>query len=363
MSSVFNVPLLVEPSYIEFLHSVREYINTIQFVLPWSQVLDNSPRLDSVKYEELADALTVFPDQNKLACLDSSFFSSSKILQRDGLTGVIKFLDGLVSRGLVDGIVYCDHYLLQSFSDQAPGLAASLEAIPGVNCMLDSYEKIDLRLQYINATRFRQPSKIILDRALNRDLDNMAMIVRQIRDYLPGITIELLANEGCFLHCPFKDSHDAGISIADLSGQNRTFQLNHELACVRILSEEPHRLLQSPFIRPEDVELYLCHVDSIKLCGYTLGSGFLKGLINAYVNREYKGNLLDLLDVPYWLGKRLFVDNSGLSFDFANMLSICDNRCRECGFCEELFFSIARLLPLTLADFRKGASSQTPYMA
>ncbi len=352
MNQEFNVPLLVEPSYIEFLYSVQEHINTVHFTLPGSQVMDSRTMWDSANYEELSDALARFPDQNKFALLNSSFFSPAMLLKKGGLAGVIRLLDGLASRGLVDGIVYCDHYLLMSISDQAPELAASLEAIPGVNCMLDSYAKIDARMQHISETRFRQPSKIILDRSLNRDIDNMALVVRQIREYLPDVTIELLANEGCFLHCPFKNAHDAGISLANLTGEDHSFQLNSELGCIRILSEEPHRLLQSPFIRPEDVELYLCHVDSIKLCGRTLGSGFLKRLIPAYVNREYNGNLLDLLDAPHWLSERLFVDNSGLSFDFANMLSMCDNRCRECGFCEELFKSIASPLPLVIADER-----------
>ena len=344
--------MLVEPSYIEFLYSVCEHINTIQFTLPGSQVMVNRTRWDSAKYKELSEALAGFPAQKKFVFINSSFFSPSMLLKKNGLAEIIKQLDGLISRGLVDGIFYCDHYLLTSLSEQAPDLAASLEAVPGVDCMLDSYEKIDARLQYISETRFRQPSKIILDRALNRDIDNMALIVRQVRDYLPDVSIELLANEGCFLHCPFKQAHDADISFTNLTGQNRKFQLNHELGCIRTLSREPHRLLQSPFIRPEDVELYLCHVDSIKLCGRTLGSGFLKRLINAYIDREYNGNLLDLLDTPHWLGERLFIDNSGLSFGFANMLSMCDNRCRECGFCEELFLSLARPLPLVIADAR-----------
>lgn len=352
MNPELNVPLLVEPSYLEFLHSVCGHINTIQFTLPVLQILDNRTGWDSTNYQELSDALAGFPAQNKLVLLNSHFVSPVMLLEKGGLDGVIKLLDGLVSRGLVDGVVYCDHYLLTSLSDQAPELAASLEAVPGVNCMLDSYAKIDARLQYISETRFRLPSKIVLDRALNRDLDNMALVVRQIREYLPDITIELLANEGCFLHCPFKNTHYAGISFANLSGQDHAFQLNNELGCARILSEEPHRLLQSPFIRPEDVELYLCHVDSINLCGRTLGSSFLKRMINAYVNREYDGNLLDLLDTPNWLGEQLFVNNTGLSFDFANMLSICDNRCRECGFCEELFRSIAHPMPFAIADTR-----------
>jgi hypothetical protein len=58
------------------------------------------------------------------------------------------------------------------------------------------------------------------------------------------------------------------------------------------------------------------------------------------------------MDAMSWLADRLHIDNKMLSFDFANMLSQCDNRCEPCGFCQELFESISRPLPLTIQDLR-----------
>ncbi|MCI5148727.1 MAG: hypothetical protein D3916_04940 [Candidatus Electrothrix sp. MAN1_4] len=45
-----------------------------------------------------------------------------------------------------------------------------------------------------------------------------------------------------------------------------------------------------------------------------------------------------------WLSQQLYIDNSALAFDFASMLSVCNNRCTSCGFCMELFNVIARPL-------------------
>ena len=180
-------------------------------------------------------------------------------------------------------------------------------------------------------------------------------IAQQLRDLQPGIRIELLANEGCLPHCPCKLSHDAYIALANLDGRDLTHDLNCRAGCIRLLEEQPHRLLQSPFIRPEDVDLYLYHVDTIKLCGRTLGAGFLENVITAYRRRRYDGNLLDLLDATAWLAERLYVDNRMLSFDFAAMLAQCDNRCDQCGFCRELFTAIAHPLPLVIEDRRVRA--------
>ena len=218
--------------------------------------------------------------------------------------------------------------------------------------MLDSHVKVEAQLGFIGETRFLQPGKIILDRSLNRDLDRLADTARKCRKSFPDLKLELLANEGCLAYCPFKLSHDAYIALANHEGHDCTYLLNKELGCMRLVDEQPHRILQSPFIRPEDMELYLCHIDTIKLCGRTLGSGFLQRAISAYIDRRYDGNLLDLLDTLQWLAPSLHVDNSSLSFDFANMLSMCDNHCDSCGFCKELFDSISHPLPMELWDNR-----------
>ena len=221
--------------------------------------------------------------------------------------------------------------------------------------MLDSCHKVEAQLAYIEETGFKMPGKIILDRSLNRNLDELAKICLKMHTYFPGLKMEVLANEGCLPYCPFKLSHDSYIALANIDGHDQTHVINCDIGCMRLLDEQPHRLLQSPFIRPEDIDLYLYHVDTIKLCGRTLGPDFLINAITAYRARRYNGNLLDLMDAMAWLADRLYVDNSMLSFDFANMLSQCDSRCDRCGFCRELFDSIAHPLPMVIKDQRATA--------
>ncbi len=353
MNPVLTVPLLTEPSYIDFLTTVKKHVNSLQFSLPGTRILDSRISLEELDmHNQVMSGLARLPEPKKYALLNSRFFPPSLLTDNRGIAEIIKSLDTFADQGLLDGIVYCDHYLLQKLSEKAPGLAGALEAVPGANCMLDSYDKVNTWLDYIGNTRFKPPGKILLDRSLNRNLDQLAHTIRLIREKIPGMDIEVLANEGCLFRCPFKLSHDAYIGFANVSGQDSTFRLNRELGCIRLLGREPYRILRSPFIRPEDVETYLCHIDTIKLCGRTLGGNFLQNVITAYINRKYEGNLLELLDAAHWLAEYLHVDNSMLSFDIIDMLSLCDGNCDRCGFCQELFQSITHRRPLTIRDNR-----------
>ncbi len=353
MTPSLDVPFLPEETYVEFLNDCSEELDCVQFSLLGGRRLDNRIQLESLDlHDTFIELLGDLSGPRKYVLLNSRFYGTTLFADRRNLSSVVDALDQCAEKGVIDGIIYCDHYLLQLLSDEAPDLAGVLEAVPGINTMLDSHAKIEAQLGFIGETRFLQPGKIILDRSLNRDLDRLADTARKCRQSFPDLKLELLANEGCLAYCPFKLSHDAYIALANHEGQDCTYLLNKELGCMRLVDELPHRILQSPFIRPEDMELYLHHIDTIKLCGRTLGSGFLQRTISAYIDRCYDGNLLDLLDTLQWLAPSLYVDNPSLSFDFANMLSMCDNHCDSCGFCKELFDSISHPLPMEIRDNR-----------
>ena len=350
---ILNVPFLPDERYVDFLIDCAEDLDSVHFGLLHSLPLDSRIRIEPpVAQEEIIDGLSRLQGPRKYALLNSRFYTPELLTDQNTIKPVIRTLEQYVNRGVIDGIIYCDHYLLQVLSDQAPELAAQLEAVPSANTMLDSCNKIEAQLAYIGETRFKLPGKIVLDRSLNRNLDDLARIALKMHQNYPGMKMESLANEGCLPYCPFKLAHDSYIALANMGGTDQTHVINCDIGCIRLLDEQPHRLLQSPFIRPEDIDLYLFHVDTIKLCGRTLGADFLMNTIRAYRARRYDGNLLDLMDTMSWLAERLYVDNRSLSFDFANMLSQCDNRCDSCGFCKELFESISHPLPLSIPNLR-----------
>ncbi|WP_310600102.1 hypothetical protein [Desulfobulbus sp.] len=358
MKPFLNVPFLPEDKYVDFLCQCAADLDSTYFSLLHSQILDCRTQIEPVLATSQAAniaGLKRLRGPKKYALLNSRFYPPDLLTDPGFAKSILDSLDQCLDHGVLDGIVYCDHYLLQALADGSPEIAAELEAVPSINTMPDSVHKIEAQLTYIGETGFKPPGKIILDRALNRDLDQLAGISLTLHQDLPGIKLEVLANEGCLPYCPFKLSHDSYIALANMECRDLTRNFNFDIGCMRLLDEQPHRLLQSPFIRPEDIDLYLYHVDTIKLCGRTLGTDFLINAITAYRARRYDGNLLDLLDAVAWLADRLYVDNSLLSFDFANLLSQCDNRCDRCGFCRELFDSITHPLPLMIKDLRVTA--------
>lgn len=352
-----NVPFLADPAYEDFLRGCEGELDSLHFSLDHTQPLDNRIVELRPASQAMIDGLLQLPVPQKYGLLNSRFYSPDLLLDPGRLRPLLRMLAHYLEHGVLDGLVYCDHYLLQALSDASPDITSQLSAVPGINTQLDSIRKIKAQLDAIAATHFKLPEKIILDREINRDQEQLTAISQYMRSHHPAIKLELLANEGCLPDCAFKLAHDAYIGYANLSGRCDTHTLNRDLGCMRILKQEPYRVLQSPFIRPEDVSKVLSLVDVIKVCGRTLGTNFLMRTIRAYRERHYEGNLLDLLDAANWMAAYYFIDNQKLPADFVTRLTKCDRNCAACGFCQELFARVARVKPLTITDLRISAAN------
>lgn len=263
---------------------------------------------------------------------------------------LMAWLDDLLAANLLDGIIIADFFLLQALSRYAPDTASALEAVPSVNCILSSFERISACLEVIDASRFRRPSKIPLAPALNRQPSRLQETVTKCRKAFPEMKVELLVNEGCLFQCPFKLAHDAGIAIS--CREAAAWSLPEGLGCLAILRHDPARLFKSPFIRPEDLHHYQHWADIFKICGRTLGPEFLMQTVGSYINEKHEGNLLSLLDAMEWLGRELYIDNRLLAEDFLEILCRCDKQCEQCSNCYNFLCSARRPLPLHLKDLR-----------
>ena len=252
---------------------------------------------------------------------------------------------------MLDGLIFSDAYLLTALSDAAPDLAGHLEAVPSVNFCMDSIRKVESVLDLIRHSRFRMPGKIALDRSVNRDPAVLSGLSQAARHYYPEAKVELLVNEGCLSQCPFRRTHEALIACANAGMSVDSLRLNRDLGCMRILSRSPHRILASPFIRPEDMRHYTDKVDIFKVCGRTVGKAFLMRAIDAYREEKYAGNLLDLLDASHWMAARWELRNEELPEDFIHRLAACDQHCQGCSTCREMFRRLARPRPFHLPDF------------
>jgi collagenase-like PrtC family protease len=350
--SVFDVPFVPEDAYLAFLQKRAARLYACHFGLYHPGLADGRCRLRTLPMDRLIEYLRELPGPRKYLVVNSRFQRPEAYRDSRELRGVLERFEALLVAGVLDGIVFADAYYLRALSDAGPSVAAALEALPGVNFMVDTAARLAALLELIQDTRFRLPSKIVLDRSLNRRPGELARVAADCRRLQPGIKVGLLVNEGCLEHCPFKLTHDAHISLTYTGTGLDTFGLNRELGCMRYLREHPPRVLRSPFIRPEDIRRYRETVDFFKICGRTLGGAFLQRVASAYMNGGYRGNLFDLLDALDWLAAEVDLPNQRLPEDFHARLTGCRGDCERCDYCSELYGALARPRPLHLPDLR-----------
>lgn len=341
--TTYNVPFIPHPGYLSFLNRNRSRIGSVYFSLLDGPVLDSRRRFQAMETEQLAMDLSKFPVPARYCLLNTRMLHPDLYFSPDFTAQLRNAFETLLNRQMIDGIVFCDFYLLNVMSRALGDLASHLEAVPGINAMIDGTDKADACLDMISCTSFRSPGKITLDRSLNRNPDRLARVSGDLRAKYPGMAIELIANEGCLYHCPFKPAHDAHISLSNCGlSRERTWEMNREAGCVAHLLSHPEQILRSPFIRPEDIHRYKGVADSVKLCGRTLGAGFLEKTLTAYFSERFDGNLLEILDAAEWMSAHYHINNEQLGNNFYKLLTTCTKACKTCDCCSRLFSRTAR---------------------
>lgn len=339
---LLDVPFIPDPDYAGLLADLGQRVRSVHFSLSSPLVQDARQRLEKGDTARLIRGLNRLPGPRKYVLMNGRVHAPQRYFDRDGLARTGRLLARMADEAGVRGVVFADAYHLAALAERCPETAARLEAVPSVNCLPDAPDKIFALLDMIGRTGFRPPSRLVLDRSLNRNPERLAVTAGSVRRAYPDMELLLMANEGCLYQCPYKPAHDAHIALVNegLCGE-RTFALNRDLGCVRRMLTDPGALLASPFIRPEDQARYTGFVDGIKLCGRNRGAPFLSRAVTAYAQGRYEGNLLDLMDAMGDLADRVTIPNHALPDDFADRVAECDKRCAACGWCAAVMDRIA----------------------
>lgn len=348
-----NVPFLPDDDYIDFLNRHTRRITTCHFSLHALDVADGRWKSRQVPQTELMERLVRCRIPRKYVLLNARFQDGGRYLSPPYLQNLMARLEKLLSQDAITGIIFADAYMLNALSDTAPSVAAGLEAAPSVNFMIDSVDKAIVVLENIGDTHFKPPGKLPLDRALNRDPQRLTATARAVKRYQADLKVELLVNEGCLYQCPYKLTHDSLIALLNTGVHVDTLAINRDLGCMRSLNQAPWRILASPFIRPEDADSLAPDVDMIKICGRTLGPGFLKTAVNAYLQGSYTGNLFDLLDACNWMAQSLDLPNHALPPDFRQQVTACRKNCAACQVCRDIWRQTARAGPFAIPPMGK----------
>ncbi|MCG8550627.1 MAG: hypothetical protein MI799_09530 [Desulfobacterales bacterium] len=336
-----SVPFIPDEGYARFLTRHASSLSSIYFALPSGPITDARVRIAQGLVPETRDLSTTLSSLkaiDKYILMNTRFMPPGVYANNTILSGILDDIARLDKKFGIKGIVLSDMYLLQALDQTEHDIVPCLELVPGINAMQDTPEKLFSFFELLGFSRFKKPTRIIPDRALNRNPEKLALLSKAVKTYDPDIRIELLANEGCIYQCPFKLSHDAHISLSNTGlARESTFRMNQNLGCQAYFNLSPHAFLKSPFIRPGDIHHYQGIADGIKLCGRTRGVRFLKTCIRAYVKRCFDGNLLDLMDTPEILARQWHIDNTRLGAQFFTTLTSCTKRCKPCKICSKIF--------------------------
>jgi len=351
-----SVPFIPDKEYTDFLVSRKEILSSLYFPLSFGLSFDarvNSTRFRKTNLQALIRTLAPFSPIKKYILMNTRFMPPAVYTDTEKLTRFLDSVSQLNQAVEINGVVVSDLYLANALDRTGHDIIPQLEAVPGVNTLLDSMEKIIACLELIEQTRFALPGRLILDRGLNRSPEKLRSIYQHLKSKMPKINIELLANEGCIFHCPFKPAHDAHIALSNTGlVKESTWMMNQNIGCHAYFNTQPQKFLKSPFIRPEDITHYEGLADTIKICGRTLGSGFLQKTITAYADRSFTGNLLELMDATGFLSQRIHLSNPDLGPDFFRSLTTCTKECEPCNICDTLFRKAAEIKPAGLISYK-----------
>lgn len=352
----FDIPVLYDNDYISFILSNQTDIHSVYFSLPTGKVSDARIISKTISIIEFNEFLNIIPKDIFKYVTINGRFTPFDLYSDDNLRAVISDLKVLYDSNNLTGLIFVDFYYISLLSKIDPEFTKQLELIPSINCYIDSIEKFHSYINYIKTLPFKQPSKIVLDRSLNRNIKKLNNIVSKIKNYNSDIKIELLANEGCIYSCPFKINHDICISLINDRSVGGIVYLNRKLinnsfdiqninqnyGCVNYLLNNQSDILKSPFIRPEDIKNY--KIDIIKLCGKIRPFSYLDLTFNAYKSGKYNNNLLDLLDSLSIFNEKFYIFNDQIPKDFFENTSNCNKNCNSCVYCRTVFDKVTQFL-------------------
>ena len=165
---------------------------------------------------------------------------------------------------------------------------------------------------------------------------------------IKGIELELMISETCLHKCSFRSIHYRK-QTETKSDFSTDWYMNN---CTFLRIMNPEEIFKASWIRPENLEYYKkLGIRNFKISGRSKTPEWTRRCLQAYINRYYSGNIMDILGTtpPNFENncEHLFsIDNRELD-DFFNNHPLNCNRlnCKECGYCKETALNL----------FNKGA--------
>lgn len=194
-----------------------------------------------------------------------------------GKDDVKAYLDWIICRFKPNALMVASYELMEFIREHYPSdVRIYISTVAGIK-NADQLEKyLDIK-----------PSRLVPHHDVNRNFKDLEYLVKKTKKW--NIEIELMLTESCLRGCPNRKNH-----YDQLGGGNTDKSFHTVCNTQRIM--HPYEILNSNFIRPEDLAVYEeMGINSFKITGRSKPVDWLQEVVYAYVYRSYNGNLMRLL--------------------------------------------------------------------
>lgn len=255
--------------------------------------------------------------------INAPFYNNIE-LTSSGYKRILEYIDYLYSELNINTFTVANMILAEIINANFNNIDIYISTIAGVDSIS---QVIDLRN--------KKYKKVVLKENRIRDF----RFLQEATD-IGGIEIELILNNHCYQDCIYRNLHYVSLTAKDTANNyNYDFFLN---TCLHRNATE---FLKVPFIRPEDMDKYInIGIKNFKVEGRTnIEKSNLTKFINAYIDRRYDGNVIELLycfnttyDNQY---KKFIIENNkldGFIDFFINEPYHCELQCKYyCNYCNQ----------------------------
>jgi len=302
-------------------------------------------------------------------CLNNVHYS------RQGYREILELLEWIGSTG-VEIVTVGFPYMIHLVKEVLPGVKIKASSVCRINSVYRAKQYEDLGVD-----------EIIVDENINRDFDTLAALRKAV-----SCELELIANPCCLHDCPHQAEHVAhdGHASQTHSMDNYCYLQFPYYNCTLKKFTNPVEIIKARWIRPEDLWAYEeIGYTKFKVVERFKRTDILQSTVQAYQNRSYEGNLIDILtltnpqvyikpnleyfnkpehvNVPmiaqvaglmdFALRDFIYIDNKKLDgfIEFFRQIGSCRNHdCDTCGFCERTFQKVGRFNKQEAEKRRKG---------
>ena len=249
-----------------------------------------------------------------------------KHLTDEGINLYMRYFEDLASCG-VDAVTLADPYLIEVASKNF-----SFDVVVSCISFVDSPEKA-IFYEELGA------DAITPDTSINRDFRLLEAIVDAV-----SCEIRILVNEGCLYKCPFRP-FDFNV-VSHTSGPPPHPKISfsyYQRRCRSLRVKKPWLIMKANWVRPEDLGAYEeIGIDTFKISGRNQPVSWIIETIAAYKERNYHGNLLNILDYSRSMRSLFYIPNEELDGALERWKR-CDKICHRCGFCRDLTARVMRV--------------------